>query len=212
MRKIGYARVSTDTQNLDRQIGALCAERCHEVYREKASGKATKGRSQLEKAIDALGTGDVLMVSGWDRGARSMMDGVHMAHPCLLDLRRRTFEYGSYRPRYAPPCEAQRAVAFPRPLKAAAQSGTLAIRGWPATRGAHVAPSVKECVGSSQGIDNLGADQPAIEFQHVGAAVIAPVAGRHQMLALAIRIAQGQAGRSEHDSAQIRDVKRVQVG
>jgi DNA invertase Pin-like site-specific DNA recombinase len=49
MRKIGYARVSTSTQNLYRQIGALRAERCHEVYREKASGKATKGRPQLER-------------------------------------------------------------------------------------------------------------------------------------------------------------------
>jgi DNA invertase Pin-like site-specific DNA recombinase len=62
MRKIGYARVSTSAQNLDRQIGALRAERCHEVYREKASGKAVKDRPQLEKAIDALGTGDVLVV------------------------------------------------------------------------------------------------------------------------------------------------------
>src|SRR5499433_597528 len=78
MRKIGYARVSTSTQNLDRQIGALRAERCHEVYREKASGKATKGRPQLEKAIDALGTGDVLVVAEWDRATRSMMDGVHI--------------------------------------------------------------------------------------------------------------------------------------
>jgi DNA invertase Pin-like site-specific DNA recombinase len=33
MRKIGYARVSTSTQNLDR---LLRAERCHEVCREKA--------------------------------------------------------------------------------------------------------------------------------------------------------------------------------
>jgi len=52
MRKIGYARVSTSTQNLDRQIGALRAEWYHEVYREKASGKAIKGRPQLEKAIE----------------------------------------------------------------------------------------------------------------------------------------------------------------
>jgi DNA invertase Pin-like site-specific DNA recombinase len=62
MLKIGYARVSSSNQNLDRQIGALRAERCHEVYREKASGKAVKGRPQLEKAIDALGKGDVLVV------------------------------------------------------------------------------------------------------------------------------------------------------
>src|SRR5262250_1808588 len=78
MRKIGYARVSTSTQNLDRQIGALRAERCHEVYREKASGKAIKGRPQLKKAIDALGRGDVLVVAEWDRATRSMMDGVHI--------------------------------------------------------------------------------------------------------------------------------------
>jgi hypothetical protein len=45
---------------LDRlqQVGPVLerkrAERCHEVYREKASGKATKGRPQLGEAIDAL--------------------------------------------------------------------------------------------------------------------------------------------------------------
>jgi DNA invertase Pin-like site-specific DNA recombinase len=78
MRKIGYARVSTSTQNLDHQINALRAERCHAVYREKVSGKAIKGRPQLEKAIDALGTGDVLVVAEWDRATRSMMDGVHL--------------------------------------------------------------------------------------------------------------------------------------
>ena len=78
MRKIGYARVSSSTQNLDRQIGALRAERCHEVYREKASGKAIKGRPQLEKAIDALRRDDVLVVAEWDRATRSMMDGVHI--------------------------------------------------------------------------------------------------------------------------------------
>jgi DNA invertase Pin-like site-specific DNA recombinase len=77
MRKVGYARVSTSTQNLDRQIGALRAERCDEVYQEKASGKAIKGRPHLEKAIDALGTGDVLVVAEWDRATRSMLDGVH---------------------------------------------------------------------------------------------------------------------------------------
>lgn len=78
MRKFGYARVSTYTQNLDRQLGALRAERCDEIFREKASGKAMKGRPQLEKAIDALGTGDILVVAEWDRATRSMLDGVHI--------------------------------------------------------------------------------------------------------------------------------------
>jgi DNA invertase Pin-like site-specific DNA recombinase len=76
MCKIGYARVSAPHQNLDRQIGALRAERCDEIYREKASGKDVKGRPQLEKAIDALGKADVLIVAEWDRATRSMMDGV----------------------------------------------------------------------------------------------------------------------------------------
>jgi len=78
MRKIGYARVSTPTQNWDRQIGALRAERCDKIFREKASGKDIKNRPQLEKAIDELGKGDVLVLAEWDRATRSMLDGVHI--------------------------------------------------------------------------------------------------------------------------------------
>lgn len=73
---IGYARVSTKGQNLDRQLGALRKAKCKTIYREKASGKGVKGRPELEKAIDALGTGDVLVVAEWDRATRSMMDGI----------------------------------------------------------------------------------------------------------------------------------------
>jgi DNA invertase Pin-like site-specific DNA recombinase len=75
-RKIGYARVSSQAQNLDRQLGALNAEGCDKIYQEKASGKSTKGRPALEKAISGLGTGDVLVVAEWDRATRSMMDGI----------------------------------------------------------------------------------------------------------------------------------------
>src|SRR4029453_14064063 len=78
MRKIGYARVSSTHQNLDRQLGALRAERCDVIFREKASGKATKGRPELEKAIDELGTGDILVLAEWDRATRSMFDGIHL--------------------------------------------------------------------------------------------------------------------------------------
>lgn len=76
--KIGYARVSTDGQSLDRQLGALRAAGCDEIFREKASGKAIKGRPQLERAIDALGTDDILVVAEWDRATRSMMDGLRI--------------------------------------------------------------------------------------------------------------------------------------
>jgi DNA invertase Pin-like site-specific DNA recombinase len=73
---IGYARVSSIQQNLDRQLGALRAQRCDKVFTEKASGKGLKGRPQLERAIDALGAGDVLVLAEWDRATRSMMDGI----------------------------------------------------------------------------------------------------------------------------------------
>jgi DNA invertase Pin-like site-specific DNA recombinase len=76
MRKIGYARVSSSHQSLDRQIAALRTERCQSIFREKASGKSTKGRPELEKAIDELGTGDVLVLAEWDRCTRSMSDGI----------------------------------------------------------------------------------------------------------------------------------------
>jgi DNA invertase Pin-like site-specific DNA recombinase len=76
MRKIGYARVSSIGQNLDRQLGALVAEGCDRILQEKASGKSIKNRPELEKAISALGTGDVLVLAEWDRCTRSMIDGV----------------------------------------------------------------------------------------------------------------------------------------
>ena len=59
--KIGYARVSSLEQNLDRQIAALRAEGCDKIFREKASGKDMRNRPELEKAIDALPTKGILV-------------------------------------------------------------------------------------------------------------------------------------------------------
>src|SRR5258707_2910947 len=67
MRKIGYCRVSSAHQNLDRQIGALRAEGIDVIFREKASGISAKNRPELERAIDQLGTGDILVVAESDR-------------------------------------------------------------------------------------------------------------------------------------------------
>jgi DNA invertase Pin-like site-specific DNA recombinase len=76
MRLIGYARVSTAQQSLSRQLGALRAARCKTIFAERASGKDVKGRPELERAIDELGAGDVLVLAEWDRATRSMMDGI----------------------------------------------------------------------------------------------------------------------------------------
>lgn len=74
--EIGYARVSTQSQSLDRQIAALRAAGVETIYREKASGRTGHHRPQLEKAIDALGTGHTLVIAEWDRATRSMDDGL----------------------------------------------------------------------------------------------------------------------------------------
>jgi len=51
-------------------------EGCDEIYCEKVSGKSIWNRSELEKAIDHLGTGDTLVVAEWDRATRFMIDGI----------------------------------------------------------------------------------------------------------------------------------------
>lgn len=73
---IGYARCSTASQRLDRQIESLTQAGCEKIYQEKASGRDMKKRPQLEKAITALHEGDVLVLAEWDRATRSMMDGI----------------------------------------------------------------------------------------------------------------------------------------
>jgi DNA invertase Pin-like site-specific DNA recombinase len=70
---IGYARVSTDGQELDAQLSALRSAGAEKVFAEKESGAKTD-RRQLARAIDALGAGDVLLVTRLDRLARSTRD------------------------------------------------------------------------------------------------------------------------------------------
>ena len=69
----GYARVSTDGQSVEAQVTALTAAGAEKVFREVASGAKTD-RTQLRRSIDALGPGDVLMVTRLDRLARSTRD------------------------------------------------------------------------------------------------------------------------------------------
>ena len=77
-RRIGYARVSTKAQELERQIRALKAERCNEIFKDTASGKSLAGRPQLRKALDSLAPGDELVIAEWDRATRSMWDGLQI--------------------------------------------------------------------------------------------------------------------------------------
>jgi DNA invertase Pin-like site-specific DNA recombinase len=89
MRKVGYARVSSTGQNLDRQLGALVAQRCDRFFQEKASGKSIKNRPELEKAMLAFST--AVWMWGMGRCTRSSRRrGHHGAHQrqrrfCMLD-------------------------------------------------------------------------------------------------------------------------------
>src|SRR5690625_5548895 len=71
--KIGYARVSTDDQDLSLQIDALEKAGCDLIYKDKASGK-NRQREEFEHCLKALRTGDTLVVWRLDRLGRSLSD------------------------------------------------------------------------------------------------------------------------------------------
>jgi DNA invertase Pin-like site-specific DNA recombinase len=72
MAKIGYARISTDEQNLALQLDALSAAGCETVYQDEGlSGSAMK-RPGLELALAALKPGYALVVWKLDRLGRSL--------------------------------------------------------------------------------------------------------------------------------------------
>src|SRR5262245_45234395 len=73
MTPYGYARVSTNGQDLGSQEAELLAAGCAKVFKEKVSGAKTD-RAELTKAIRRLGPGDVLVVTRLDRLARSTRD------------------------------------------------------------------------------------------------------------------------------------------
>ena len=71
--RLGYARVSTNGQDLAGQVAELEAAGCSKIYREKVSGAKTD-RPELAKLLRAIEPGDVLIVSRLDRLARSTRD------------------------------------------------------------------------------------------------------------------------------------------
>jgi DNA invertase Pin-like site-specific DNA recombinase len=76
-QRIGYARVSTDDQNLDLQRDALTKAGCNIIYEEAASGKNTV-RAELGQCRKALRLGDTLVVWRLDRLGRSLPDLVRI--------------------------------------------------------------------------------------------------------------------------------------
>lgn len=71
--KIGYARVSTTDQNLDRQLEQLQKADCKKIFQEKISGKNTN-RPQLQAMLDFIRENDEVVVISMDRLGRNSRD------------------------------------------------------------------------------------------------------------------------------------------
>ena len=78
---VGYARVSTEDQDLTVQVEALERAGCQKVFGEKRTG-TTAAREQLWACLEFVREGDVLHVTRLDRFARSSVD----LHNIVRDL------------------------------------------------------------------------------------------------------------------------------
>ena len=70
---LGYARMSTGERSLDAQLDALRQARAGRVFADKIGGSLRK-RPELDRLFDQLREGDVVVVTKYDRLARSLKD------------------------------------------------------------------------------------------------------------------------------------------
>ena len=74
---LGYGRVSRESQDLAQQRAALRAAGCTRLFEEKASG-GRWDRPELQRLLDHLRPGDVVVVWKLDRLSRSLKDLLHI--------------------------------------------------------------------------------------------------------------------------------------
>src|SRR3546814_786807 len=70
---VGYARVSTNDQLLDAQTDALVAAGAVRIFADKVSG-TVRARPELTRLLDHLRKDDIVVVTKYDRLARSLRD------------------------------------------------------------------------------------------------------------------------------------------
>ena len=74
---LGYARVSRESQNLDRQIDALEKYGVNQIYNEKMTG-TKRDRPELNKMIDRMTAGDTVVIESLSRIGRSTKDLIEL--------------------------------------------------------------------------------------------------------------------------------------
>ena len=74
MAKIGYARVSSTGQNLDRQIELLKKAGAIKIFKEKQSGAEIQNREKLMEMLNYIREEDIVIVSELDRLGRKAKD------------------------------------------------------------------------------------------------------------------------------------------
>jgi DNA invertase Pin-like site-specific DNA recombinase len=74
---VGYARVSTDDQNLNLQMDALDQAGCEQIFEDKLSG-AKAERPGLHQALQYTRAGDTIVVWRLDRLSRSLKELIEM--------------------------------------------------------------------------------------------------------------------------------------
>lgn len=68
--KIGYARVSSESQNIERQIEALQKAGVERIFQEKKSGISSSNRTELQKLLKFIREDDTLVIPSLDRLSR----------------------------------------------------------------------------------------------------------------------------------------------
>ncbi|MBB3342168.1 recombinase family protein [Luteimonas sp. RC10] len=91
MRFLGYARVSTDEQNVSLQLNALKAAGCSEIFTDEGISGGQRSRPGLENLLSTAQPGDTLVVWRLDRLGRSLTHLVEL----LADLGQRDIRFRS---------------------------------------------------------------------------------------------------------------------
>ena len=91
MKKVGYARVSTDDQNPALQLAALKKAGCKTVFKDAGISGATTKRPALLRCLKTLEAGDTLVVWKLDRLGRRLRDLITM----LDDFKHRAVKFKS---------------------------------------------------------------------------------------------------------------------